>query len=95
MTASTSSGWTRPSSRAGHFALYSLLAAELRGAYERNGGHDPWVASPDEARAFIDANAIRGFELSSSIGAAGAIWSRGFLTFTDERGASTPPGARS
>ncbi|MGC4093072.1 MAG: hypothetical protein QM756_35330 [Polyangiaceae bacterium] len=66
-------------------ALYREFESDLRSTYDRNGGHDPWVRTAKTAQEFIETNAIRGFELSSSIGVAGAIWSRGFSTWQDQR----------
>jgi len=57
-------------------SLYEAFAAELQSSWKTNGGHAPWVADPAAAKAFISAHTLRGFELSSSVGMAGAIWCR-------------------
>jgi hypothetical protein len=58
--------------------LYRRFAPQMQATYANSGGHDPWVETEDGAVAFLAANRIRGFELSSSIGANGAIWCRQF-----------------
>jgi hypothetical protein len=64
-------------------ALYDQYAVSLHATYATTGAHAPWVATSESARAFISTNSIRGFELSVSIGAPGAIWCRGFRTWTE------------
>jgi|SRR3954469_8783375 len=64
------------------FDLYKQFAGALQAAYVY-GGHDPWVRTEQEAAAFFTASDIRGFELSSSIGASGGIWCRGFRAWVE------------
>ena len=56
--------------------LYREYAVEMQRAYATRGGHGPWTCSESEADAFLAANEIRGYRLSSSIGLDGAIWAR-------------------
>lgn len=70
------------------FTLYDGLAGALQDICHGNGGFDNWVATPEGAKAFIAANAIRGFEVTSSIGAVGAIWCRGFRAWAEPGGAA-------
>jgi hypothetical protein len=65
--------------------LYRRFAPHLQAAYI-TGGHDPWVETEHEAVRFLAANSIRGFELSSSIGANGAIWCREFNKWVEPSG---------
>jgi hypothetical protein len=64
-------------------ALYDQYASTMQRAYAATGAHEPWVFTSEDARAYISANSIRGFELSVSIGAPGAIWCRGFRAWTE------------
>jgi len=66
--------------------LYRQFAPQLQAAYSNSGGHDPWVDTEDGAVAFLAANRIRGFELSSSVGAYGAIWCREFKKWVEPDG---------
>jgi hypothetical protein len=70
------------------FELYKQFAAQLQSAYTTSGGHEPWVATEGAAAAFIAANGIRGIELSSSVGAIGAVWCRDFKRRVDPSGAA-------
>jgi hypothetical protein len=70
------------------FELYTQFAAQLQSAYATSGGHAPWVATEREAAAYLKAGDIRGFELSSSIGANGAIWCRQFNKWVEPSGAA-------
>jgi hypothetical protein len=69
--------------------LYEKHAAHMQATYNRSGGHAPWVSSIEEARTFISTNAIRGFEVSASIGVTGVIWCRGFLATAESSPMST------
>src|SRR5947207_15783429 len=60
--------------------LYKQFSPHLQTAYHSTGGHAAWVQNEGRATAFLVADRIRGFELSSSIGAIGAIWCRDFDT---------------
>lgn len=55
-------------------ALYGEWAEQMRGAYSKTGGHAPWVVSDADAAAFLAANQIMGYRISSSIGFEGAVW---------------------
>ena len=68
--------------------LYRQFALHLQAAYTNTGGHGRWVATEGEAAAFLAADGIRGFKLSSSIGATGAIWCRGFNKWVEPGGAA-------
>jgi hypothetical protein len=68
------------------FETYKKFAPHLQAAYASSGGHGHWVASDAEAQAFLTANAIRGFELDSSIGATGAVWCREFRNWVEANG---------
>lgn len=70
------------------FALYKQFAPQLQSSYTTSGGHDPWVATDGSAATFLAANRIRGFELSSSVGAIGAIWCREFNKRIEPGGAA-------
>ena len=59
-------------------ALYEKFAESMRTTYERSGGHAPWVATPERARAFLSENPVQGFGVTSSIGFDGAIWARSY-----------------
>jgi len=59
-------------------ALYESFAGPIQAAWFSNGGSAAWVAGKQEAGAFIAANRLRGFEITSSVGMVGAIWCRGF-----------------
>lgn len=65
--------------------LYDQYSTALRRGYSSRGAHAPWVRDPEEARRFIAANAILGFEICASIGATGAIWCRAFQRWTETR----------
>ena len=60
------------------FALYEAFAEEIQASWRATGGHASWVHALPEARAFITANPLRGFEIISSVGMVGAIWCRAF-----------------
>ncbi len=66
-----------------HIELYRRFASHMQAAYTATGGHDPWVATEREAVAFLAEGGIRGFEITSSVGAIGGIWCRGFKTWTE------------
>jgi hypothetical protein len=68
--------------------LYKQFAPHLQAAYSSTGGHDHWVENEHGATAFLVADRIRGFELSSSIGATGAIWCREFNKWTEPAGSA-------
>jgi hypothetical protein len=58
--------------------LYLRNADALAETHQATGGHAPWVCSRSEAEKFLRANAVKGFEVSSSIGLEGAVWCRDF-----------------
>jgi hypothetical protein len=70
------------------FALYQQFAPNMQAVCRTSGGHDPWARSESEAAPFLVSNGIRGFELSSSIGAIGGIWCRGFRKWIEPSGAA-------
>ena len=55
-------------------ALYDKHEKKLRNCYRSGGGHAPWVESRESAVLFIRDKAIRGFDITSSIG--GTVWAR-------------------
>jgi hypothetical protein len=56
--------------------LYARHAELMRRSYRKNGGHAPWVASNEAVTAFLRAHSIRGYQLTSAIGAGLAVWAR-------------------
>jgi hypothetical protein len=58
------------------FELYREHADEMQKAYVDAGGHAPWAKSEASAAAFLSAQGIRGYRISSSIGLQGAVWAR-------------------
>ena|SRR5688572_15129610 len=58
------------------FELYREHADQMQTAYAKAGGHAAWVASESSAAAFLSAQDIRGYRISSSIGLEGAVWAR-------------------
>jgi hypothetical protein len=65
------------------FELYKQFAHGMQAAYRSSGGHGPWTRSESEAAQFLASGGVRGFELSSSIGAIGGIWCRSFRKWAE------------
>lgn len=68
------------------FELYKQFAPQMQSAYRSSGGHDPWARSESEAAQFLTGGGIRGFELSSSIGAIAGIWCEGLRRWAEPNG---------
>jgi hypothetical protein len=64
--------------------LYRQHAATLQAAYRSHGGHAPWVAALADAEAFATRSRLRGFEISSSIGATGAVWCEDYREHSEQ-----------
>jgi hypothetical protein len=58
------------------FELYREHADEMQKAYANVGGHAAWAESESSAAAFLSAQNIPAYRISSSIGLEGAVWAR-------------------
>jgi hypothetical protein len=56
--------------------LYREHADEMQQVCAKTGGHAAWAENESSAAAFLSAEGIRGYRISSSIGLEGAVWAR-------------------
>ena len=56
--------------------LYREHSEEMQKVYADAGGHAAWAENESSAGAFLSAQGVRGYRISSSIGLEGAVWAR-------------------
>ena len=69
---------------------YRRYALRMQEVHRTAGGHDPWVADPEEAEQWIIAHGLRAFEIESSIGMTGAVWCARVEVSVEDRAAAAP-----